>query len=144
MSITKKSFAVLLCACVLSITAYANPVNAEPAGAAIITPYNTYINSATSNISISKGVASCSALLRATSQADKVEIVANLQRSQNSAWTTIATFSKSSNSSIVSLSETQSVTSGYSYRLVTTFNVYISGVIRETTSATTNYGYHGG
>ena len=143
MSTIRRIFAVILCFCALSLTAYAQPDYAGQAGAAIITPYYTYINSATNSMSISNDVASCSALLRATSQVNKVEIMANLQRYQNGSWTTIASFSKSSNSSIVSLSETHSVTAGYSYRLVTTYNVYISGILRETTSDTYSYGYYG-
>lgn len=61
----------------------------------------------------------------------KVSITANLQQYKGGKWTTIKTFTQSSNSHRVSLSETVSVTKGYTYRVSAQVNAW-SGSSVET------------
>lgn len=67
----------------------------------------------------------------------RVEIDANLQQYKNSRWVTIKTFTVESNSHRTSLSNTYSVSKGYSYRVQANIKAY-SGSSVETRTVTSS------
>lgn len=61
----------------------------------------------------------------------RVEIAAELQRYVGGRWVTIRTFTAESNSHRVTLSETYSLTAGYSYRVQATVTAYSGSVVES-------------
>ncbi len=142
MNVVLKRVAVLLvCLCLLSVTVFA--VNApilDPSDA-IIAPMNVYISSSYQNLSISAGIATCSASMAAASSITKVKIVSSLQYYQNGNWNTLTTFTTNANSDYASQYETYSVTSGRTYRLYTTYYAYIGTTLVENFSKSVSKSY---
>lgn len=106
-------------------------------------PLNLYISTTSENMSISNGIATCTASVRATSSISEVIITAKLQKYQNGSWVTQENFpSEVSYTYYGALSRTCSVTPGYSYRLVVTYQALIGGVSVETVNKTYDYGLY--
>lgn len=123
-------FIVLLCALQMcGISAYAAGDHVV-IGLERISPYTLYIEDSRSDLTISSGQAQVSSHIMGRSDVTKVKIVARLQKYENGKWTTIKTYTKTSNSSFASLSETYSVTKGYTYRVSNTLTAYcgVAGV----------------
>lgn len=97
-----------------------------------------YILKAESNLAIeSGGLAKAEAYIRGNSNVTKVSITANLQQYKSGKWNTIKTFSKSKESTTVSLLEEYSVAKGYTYRLQSTVTAYCGGA-SETKTVTSS------
>lgn len=95
-------------------------------------PNYTYASGVSANLSISGGTAKVTS--RITPQGSrKTTLTARLQQKVDGKWKTIATWSDSNASGFSSISESKSVTSGYSYRAYVTGRVYdASGKVLET------------
>jgi hypothetical protein len=129
----------VLCIFCMSISAAADTPSDPPQDSGMQIN-NIYISSTSENVTISGGVATCTASARATSVIDEITIVSKLQRYQNNAWVTLQTFTETAYTYYASLVGTCNVDRGYSYRLVTTYQAYIGGVLEETVNKTYNYG----
>ncbi len=105
-------------------------------------PLSLYISSTSENLSISNGIATCSASVRATTNVTEVIIEAKLQKYQNNSWVTQETFTEISYTYYGALNRTCAVDHGYSYRLVVTYQAVINGVSVETVNKTYNYGLY--
>ncbi len=104
-----------------------------------VRPYMDYIVQAHGSIYIdAKGVATVSSSVYGyQGTTTRVEISANLQQYKNNNWVTIKTFTAQSDSHRTSLSETHSVSKGYSYRVQATIKAY-SGSSLETQTVTSS------
>ena len=102
-------------------------------------PYTDYISSADVDLQIYKnGTAIVSGEARGyQGTTTRVEIKANLQQYKGGQWVTIKTFNAESDSHRVSLSETYSVSKGYTYRVKALVKAY-AGSSSETKSVTSN------
>jgi len=102
-----------------------------------ISPYMDYIAQANGTLYInSNGIATVDCdVYGYQGTTTRVEISANLQQYKSGRWVTIKTFTAISNSHRTSLSETYSVTKGYSYRVQATIKAY-SGSAVETRTVT--------
>lgn len=103
------------------------------------------VSTITSRMDIdSWGVATVSASgqAKASSSADSVEIVVNLQKYENGSWNTIKTWTDKKDVKFASIYENYAVARGYSYRLSITVNAYKGSRIIESASDTYNYGYY--
>lgn len=128
-----------ICMFCMSVSAATNePV--EPPQEAGEQADNLYISTTSENITISNGVATCTASARASSAIDEIRIVSKLQFYQSNTWLTLQTFSETSYTYYSSLVGTYNVSRGYSYRLVTTYQAYIGGVLEETINKIYSYG----
>lgn len=103
----------------------------------------TYIYEASSSININtSGTATVKASVTGyNGTTTNVSLVTNLQQYKNGSWVTIKTFNSSSASYRTSLSDTYSVSKGYSYRVQTTVKAYSGSDVetRTVTSSTANY-----
>lgn len=108
-----------------------------------ISPLMDYISQASASLYIdSNGVATVkSSVYGYQGITTRVEISANLQQYKGSQWVTIKTFTAESDSHRVSLSNTFSVTKGYSYRVQATIKAYSSPSVetRTVTSSVATY-----
>lgn len=127
----RKKCKVLLLMLCCAIWMCAVPVCAMERGTGIaqmISPYALYISSASAKLSIgSDGSAQIETKLFGTSSVTKVSITAKLQQYKNGSWSTIKTFTKSKDSTSVTLSDTYPVTKGYTYRVQSTVTAYCGG-----------------
>ncbi|WP_353094131.1 hypothetical protein [Tissierella praeacuta] len=92
----------------------------------VISPQMTYISDAGSYITITsagQAMVECY-VLGNSSTVTKVNIKAELQQFTNGKWTTIETWTTSSNSYKVTLAKSRQVSKGYSYRVVGNFTDY--------------------
>jgi hypothetical protein len=109
----------------------------------IVQPYFTHINIATCGMDInSSGKASMSSTMIAYSSVDKVRLKNYLQRYDNGSWTTIKSWSQTTEGTRAFWSKTYYVNSGYYYRLKTYFYTYNGSTIIESTSATSSNVYY--
>lgn len=112
----KKSSIFFLTCCIalsLSLVAFA------------ATPRYAYINSSSTNLSISGGTATSIARIRGVSNlTTKVEIFAQLQQYRNNSWDTIESWSGAANSNTIALEKQAVVAKGFKYRLKSTYSVY--------------------
>ena len=110
----------------------------------VLQPRYTNIRSLTASLEISKsGCASCYGKVVLTKSTDTVDLTMELQRSRDdTSWDTVKTWDTSGSGTIY-LDEDWYVTSGYSYRVHVTAEVYSSnGTLVETAptdSLTTSY-----
>lgn len=98
-----------------------------------ISPYMDYISRSSCTLHIDssgRATTNCS-IYGYQGTTTKVSITANLQQYKGGKWTTIKTFTQSSNSHRTSLSETVSITKGYTYRVSAQVKAY-SGSSVET------------
>lgn len=131
--------------CVSSIQAFASVSNIEvlSIGSFEISPLMDNIAQANCSLYIdSKGVATIkSSVYGYQGITTRVEISAYLQQYQNGRWVTLKTFISESDSHRTSLSNTYSVTKGYSYRVKATIKAYNDSFAetRIVTSSEANY-----
>lgn len=108
-----------------------------------ISPLMDYISQANASLYIdSNGVATVkSSVYGYQGITTRVEISANLQQYKGSQWVTIKTFTAENDSHRTSLSNTYSVTKGYSYRVQATIKAYNSSSVetRTVTSSEATY-----
>ena len=135
----RKKCKVLLMMLCCAIWMCAVPVCAQAKGGNenVAVPYMLYIADASSKLSITSGTSNVQSWLSGTSSVTKVSITAKLQQYKNGSWTTIKTFSKSKDSTSVTLSDTYPVTKGYTYRVQSTVTAYCGGA-SETRTVTSN------
>ena len=101
-------------------------------------PYTDYISQAKVTLQIaSNGTAAVKGSAFVNQGVNSVEINANLQQYKGGQWVTIKTFNAESDSHRVSLSETYSVSKGYTYRVKALVKAY-AGSSSETKSITSN------
>jgi hypothetical protein len=133
----------ILCAGSIQTFAAELSVSAPSAMQYSISPYMDYIVQANGTLYInSNGVATVDCDVYGYQwTTTRVEISANLQQYRSGRWITIKTFTAESNSHRTSLSETYSLSKGYTYRVQATIKAY-SGSSVETqtvTSSEANY-----
>lgn len=134
---------IMLCAS--GVQAFAAESSATPPSAVqySISPYMDYIAQANGTLYInSSGVATVDCdVYGYQGTTTRVEISANLQQYKSGRWVTIKTFTASSNSHRTSLSETHSVSKGYSYRVQATIKAYSGSSVesRTVTSSEAKY-----
>lgn len=125
----KKLTAVVLCIAFLfamSVPAFA-ATNTK--GSEIHLKY-VYINDTSCTISANGGTAKVYARIRGTSSVTRIVISTELQR-YNFGWSTIASWTQNTYGNSATLLKSSSISSGYYYRAVTTFDVHTdSGVER--------------
>lgn len=132
----KKVISLLICILMIAVhipNVFAAEVtpNALPGGN-VITPQWNYITRINPSLTVDdSGIATvyCSVTGK-MGTTTRVEITAELQRYVSGRWVTIRTFTAVSNSHRVTLSETYSLTEGYSYRVQATVTAY-SGTAAE-------------
>lgn len=116
-------------------------VNTAPVsvGTFTITPRMNYIVQANGSLYIdSKGVATVKCAVYANdSLTTRVKISANLQQYKSGRWVTLKTFTAESDSHRTSLSESYSISKGYSYRVQASIKAY-SGPASETQTVTSS------
>ena len=138
-------FAVILAICSVSFTgAFAQSGNQviDDSDYGIVQPYWTEISMFSNNFDIStSGLATVESLLYAY-DVDEIKIVAKLQQYKNGSWTTIKSWTETSDDIYCAIGETWYVASGYSYRLVSTGTVYENGSQVEQTSYTSPSYYY--
>lgn len=119
---------VLCIMCLGSAEIFANSFIEEdlPEDYLEISPYMDYISRSSCNLYIDssgRATTNCS-IYGYQGTTTKVSITANLQQHKGGEWTTIKTFTQSSNSHRTSLSETVSVNKGYTYRVSAQVKAY--------------------
>lgn len=136
----RKKCKVLLMMLCCAIWMCAVPVCAQTKGGDgnVAVPYMLYIKSAGGMLDVSSGgSANIEVYVKGTSSVTKVSITAKLQQYKNGSWSTIKTFTKSKDSTSVTLSDTYPVTKGYTYRVQSTVTAYCGGA-SETRTVTSN------
>lgn len=130
---------VMLCSGGVQIFAAESNVTAPSAEQYSISPYMNYIAQANGTLYInSNSVATVDCdVYGYQGTTTRVEINANLQQYKSGRWVTIKTFTAASNSHRTSLSETHSISKGYSYRVQATIKAY-SGSSVETRTVTSS------
>lgn len=109
--------------------------------AAEATPYWTAMIQPTQSFDIVGGKASIDAETLADTNATSVYVGASLQQYKSGSWVVVTSWSNTKIGSYVNLSQTWYVTSGYTYRLVTTHTTYFSGTSESTTLTSRNVTY---
>lgn len=129
---------LLIIAVVLSFGASAVAANSYS-----VQPRWNYLTFIDNNIDItSSGIAKIGTWADATSSsATAINVTASLQQLKSSGWTEVKSWSETDMSRSYGFEKSWPVYHGYSYRLVTTAKVYVNGVLKETASLTTDYGY---
>lgn len=131
--------------CTSGVQAFAAESSAMPSSDAqySISPYMDYIAQANGTLYInSSGVATVDCdVYGYQGTTTRVEITANLQQYKSGRWTTIKTFTASSNSHRTSLSETHSVSKGYSYRVQATIKAYSGSSVETRTVISSEASY---
>ena len=124
-------YCILLAIAMLS--ALAVPSFAVQSENTVVYPRYSYINSNSVNLTINQatGVATCTSSCYASS-GYTVKIECKLQLNNGSSWLTLKTWTTSADR-YASLSKTQTVSNGYTYRVYRTFRIYNSaGTLLET------------
>jgi len=144
----KKSFVVflsilLMCVFFSSTTAVVAGQGAEASSEDhVVTPMWNYINSYRNTFYISGGGRATVEVILDSFEADEIRLEAKLQQYKNGSWTTIKTWTSTSDWLTCSIGEYWYVASGYSYRLVSTGKVYKNGVMVEQTTYTSDSEYY--
>lgn len=119
----KRMLALALCACALMATpapAFAAQVPEE-----IVSPFMLLINQADADLTISGETAEVTAsVIGIVGTVTKAEVEAELQVKDGSSWRHVEDWSVSKNSYRASLSETQAVVKGHTYRVKATVTVW--------------------
>lgn len=121
----------MLCASSVQVFA-ATPIAKAPSIASFtILPCMDYIAQANANLYIdSNGVATVkSSVYGYQGTTTRVEISANLQQYKSGRWVTLKTFTAESDTHRISLSNTCSVTKGYTYRVQATIKAYSNSFV---------------
>lgn len=141
----RKKLILLTCILILSISfsslAYADTYNSNEVGDLsskedlIIAPLWTYILDVWQTFDISSsGKAEIVATMDAkNTKSDSLKIVANLQQFKNGSWTTIKSWTSTTESTSLIFQKSWYVPKGYSYRVLTNYYAY-SGTDIESTS----------
>lgn len=116
----KKAFSIILCfiliISVLSISGLA--IDPEENNPEPIIPEYTRVNMIAAGLDISSdGVATCSGTVIPYYQTDTITLIVRLQYWDGNGWTNYCSWETTSSGLFVDLLETQSVTSGYYYRV---------------------------
>ena len=101
----------------------------------IITPQWTNVIDITLNLYFSSGVAYCSGTIKALSGTTNINATFKLERKVGSTWVFENAWGQTSSSSTLSFSGTDSVSSGYTYRLSVSANVTTNGVTEAVSSS---------
>ena len=116
----KKAISMILCLILvvgsLSISAFA----VEPEGNDLepIIPEYTRVTMIAAGLDISStGVATCSGVVIPTYSTDTVTLIVRLQYWNGDGWVNYCTWETTDSGTVVDLSETESVSAGYSYRV---------------------------
>lgn len=137
----KRCLIAFLCLTICFVTSmpiYANFTIADNEKGTVIIPTWEFIHSARCTISNYQGRALITCNVNGNSGiTTKISITADLQRYQNGHWSRISSFSKTTYSHNLFLSEPVSVASGYTYRVVARIHAY-SGSAVETRTITSN------
>ena len=130
---------VMLCSSGVQVFAAVSNVTAPSAEQYSISPYMNYIAQANGTLYInSNGVATVDCdVYGYQGTTTRVEISANLQQYKSGRWVTIKTFTAASNSHRTNLSETHSISKGYSYRVQASIKAY-SGSSAESRTVTSS------
>ncbi len=114
--------ALQACACTIPATA-ATPND----GIGIVTPCYDYTNYSYSRISISSSnVATCTSVVQADEDADRIYVTQYLQMRDGLQWRTVGTWTRLYKGNYCSFTNTQDVPSGSTYRTHTVAKVYAS------------------
>lgn len=99
----------------------------------------SYVTSASSYLTVINGKASCSSIISANSKATKIKATQYLEKKSGNKWSTVSggTWSDSSTTHSLSMSNSKSDLSSGTYRLRTVFKVY-SGSSSETVTKTSS------
>lgn len=123
----KKLLSIVICTLLmasLSVHASAAESILLPSQDLIISPQYVNVDKATSTLSISSnGQATIKGIVEKTESGTKIYLTSTLQRSKNSSWEDIQSWSTSSTSSAALISEKYTVSKG-KYRVVMNFTVY--------------------
>jgi len=85
---------------------------------------------------------SASGMAKASSSADSVEVIVDLQRYSNGSWENLKTWTNKVDAQFAAINEKYAITKGYSYRLSITVNAYKGSRLLETASDIYNYGLY--
>lgn len=90
------------------------------------------------------GIATVSATgqAKASSSADSVEVILDLQKYENGSWNTIKTWTDKKDVKFATVVERYAIAKGYSYQLNITVNAYKGNTIIETASDIYYYGLY--
>lgn len=134
-----KIISTVLMVCVLGIPVHAEAdVIMKVKEQMIVQPFFTNINLFQNGFTISSdGNASVRTYLTA-SNVTSVKVEASLQQYKNGSWTTIKSWTKTSNGTNSELAGNYYVTKGYSYRVVSKGYVYKGTTLVETTTNTSD------
>ena len=114
-----KPFAALILAAMLFAT---NALAVIP-----IQPFWTNVSEVRPTLSFSGTTANCSAFVQGFSGTTKIAATVTLARKNGNSWTTVKTWTQTANSTVLTWSGTQSITTGNTYRLTITANVTRNG-----------------
>lgn len=135
----KKTISLILCFVlifsVLSISAFA--VEPEGNGLEPLDPEYTRVNMIAAGLTISSdGVAYCSGTVQPKYSTDTVTLIVRLQYWTGTRWENYCSWETTDSGAIIDLSETESVTAGYSYRVrISAHCAPASGIPSETVYA---------
>jgi hypothetical protein len=101
----------------------------------MITPQWANVNDIALNLYFSSGVAYCSGTIKALSGTTAINATFKLERKVGSTWVFENAWGQTSSSSTLSFSGTDSVSSGYTYRLSVSANVTRNGVTEAVSSS---------
>lgn len=136
----KKPICILLAVCFIA-TLPVSSLAAASDGAVTIAPFYLQIDALITSLSIDgSGKALCAGIVQATNSSNKLSIEVSLQQYKNSEWMTIKSWTGTGPGYMsLEVSGSYYVSSGYSYRVVSTASVYdASGNLLETASKTTS------
>lgn len=128
---TKRIMSFVLCCCIIlagstQVFAAETDTIVVSQGYFSVVPYMDYIAQAKGNIYIDatgNATVNCS-VYGYQGTTTRVEISANLQQLQRGKWVTLKTYTAESDSHRTSLSESYSISKGYSYRVQATIKAY--------------------
>lgn len=131
---------IILLLCLTILPTFANSL--DNTKESIIQPRWTEISQFNNSFSItSTGRSEIESTMYALN-ADLIRVEANLQQLKNGYWTTIKTWTGTSQDVICSVVGSWCVQKGYSYRMLSTGAVYINGQQVEQTNYTSNIKYY--
>ncbi len=104
-------------------------------GEGIVTPLWTNVNDITLNLYFSSGVAYCSGTIRGLSGTTNISATFKLERKVGSTWVFENAWGQTTSNSTLSFSNSDAVSSGYTYRLSVSANVTRNGVTEAVSSS---------
>lgn len=108
-------------------------------GDVTISPQWTNVNDIALDLYFENGDAGCSGQIRALSGTTKISATFKLERKISSGWLLEKSWSKSSSTNSLSFFETDTVSSGYTYRLSVTADITRNGVTETVNTSVEGY-----